>query len=250
MKTIAISNQKGGVGKTTTSVCLAHALAIKGKQVLLIDLDPQGQVATALGLDRDPGVFNLLVAGRAAANVIRSSGRPNLSVITGDKSTATAQIVIEAQHQPVSFLRDLLKPFGKSGLDYVVLDTSPSIGGLQELALFAADTVLIPTAVDYLSSDGVASVIETLNTLRRNHQWPGTLLGILPTFSDDTTRASAENLTALRHVYSEYVLKPIHRATVLRECVAEGLTLWEKDAGSRAAFEYAAVLHYMLERVA
>lgn len=245
---ITIANQKGGVGKTTTAVTLAHGLAIQGKEVLLLNLDPQGQCASALGLVQEPGVFNLLVGDQTLADVTRSTGRPHLALIPGNKRTATTQFVLNAEGFELSVIRDALHPVLRhsSGqalrgkLDFVVIDTAPSVGGLQEAALFAADLVIIPTAVDYLATEGVVQVMQTIEVLAEKHAWAGSVLGILPTFHDDVTRESRQTLEDLKRAFNEnVVLSPIHRATVLRECGAEGKTIWEMAANSRPAKEYA-----------
>jgi len=246
MTIITISNQKGGVGKTTTAVSLAHGLAVKGHQTLLVDLDPQGQCASALGLLEESGVFNLLVdlpaqsGGQTLADVTRTTGRSNLTLIPGDKRTATAQIVLNAEGFGLAVVRDVLKPALRNGLHFVVIDTAPSVGGLQEAALFAADLVVIPTAVDYLATEGVVKVMNTLQTLEQKQDWQGAILGILPTFYDQVTRESAATLGDLKKSFGdETILPPIHRATVLRECASEGVTIWEKAPKSRVAKEYA-----------
>lgn len=242
-KIITIANQKGGVAKTTTAVILAHGLAIRGHQTLLLDLDPQGQCASALGLLQEPGVFNLLVGGQHLADVTRTTGRANLTLIPGDKRTATAQIVLNAEGFNLAMIRNELRPALRNGLDTVIIDTAPSVGGLQEAALFAADLVVIPTAVDYLATEGVAGVIETLLTLEKKQGWQGAVLGVLPTFYDDITNESAATLADLRETFGTgVILQPIHRATVLRECASEGVTIWEKAAKSRAAAEYAGLV--------
>lgn len=241
---IAISNQKGGVGKTTTAVTLAHGLALKGKQVLLVDLDPQGHSAIALGLSAEPGIFQWLVAERPIVEALRKA-RENLHVLPGDIQTSYAQLLIGAQQRGIDYLQQKLKPLMRNGLDYILMDTSPSVGGMQERALFAANLVIVPTAVDYLSADAVAS---TMNTMQRNveHGWNGKAL-VLPTFYDAVTTESQQTLADLRETYGEIVLQPIHRATLLRECAAEGVTIWERDGDSRAGKEYARVLYALLE---
>jgi chromosome partitioning protein len=237
---VTIANQKGGVGKTTTAVTLAHGLAIQGKDVLLLDLDPQGQCASALGLIQEPGVFNLLVGDQTLVDVTRTTGRPRLTLIPGNKRTATAQLVLNAEGLELGIIRGALRPALRKKSDVMVIDTAPSVGGLQEASLFAADLVIIPTAVDYLATEGVVRITQTIKVLAEKHAWAGSILGILPTFYDNVTRESQQTLEDLKRTFGEdVILPPIHRATVLRECGAEGKTVWEKAVDSRSAQEYA-----------
>jgi len=244
--TITVANQKGGVGKTTTAVTLAHGLVLTGKRVLLVDFDPQGQCASILGLKPEPGAFNLLVTELPPTQIIRSTDRPNLFVILGDKKTATAQTVLSVQRSPVSFAHDRLIPSArKDNFDYIVIDTSPSVGELQEQALWAADGVLIPCAVDYLASDGVFNITLTLQKLKADFNWRGTIVGILPTFYDTVTRESKATLQDLKKRFDQHMLDPIYRATILRECAVEGKTIFELDPKSRAAIQYATLVEYV-----
>jgi chromosome partitioning protein len=245
--TITVANQKGGVGKTTTAVTLAHGLVLDGKRVLLADLDPQGQCATILGLKQEPGAFNLLVADQPPTQIIRSTDRENLYVVLGDKKTATAQTVLSVQRSPISSVHDkLVVPAQKEGFDYIVIDTSPSVGELQEQALWAADGVLIPCAVDYLASDGVFNIASTLKRIHDQLDWKGSILGILPTFYDDVTRESKATLQDLKERFKHLLLEPIHRATILRECAVEGKTIFELAPNSRAAQQYLQLVQYTL----
>lgn len=247
-KTITVANQKGGVGKTTTAVNLAHGLVLKGQRVLLVDLDPQGQCATILGLKQEPGAFNLLVADQNPDQVIRLTDRENLFVILGDKKTATAQTVLGVQRTPISFTHGKLIPAAKNDdLDFVIIDTSPSVGELQEQAVWAANGVLIPCAVDYLATDGVFSIAGTIKRIHDDFDWPGSIVGILPTFYDEVTRESKATLEDLDDRFGKLMLKPIHRATILRECAVEGKTIFELDSTSRAAQEYEQLVDFILK---
>jgi chromosome partitioning protein len=241
MKTIAIANQKGGVGKTTTAVTLAYGLALRGRNVLLVDLDPQGQCAVALGMATEGGVFQWLVAGRPLGETMRQA-RPGLGLIPGDKQTAYVQLLWAAQNRAVDALAQFLKPLSRTGLDFVVLDTSPSVGGMQERALYAADLVVIPTATDFLSADAVAATIATMN-YNQVHGWTGALLGVLPTFYDAVTTESRKVLADLKELYPGQVLEPIRRRTILRECAAEGKTIWEMDGRSESGEDYARLVY-------
>jgi chromosome partitioning protein len=245
--TITIANQKGGVGKTTTAVSLAHGLVLQGKKVLLIDLDPQGQCATILGLKPEPGAFNLLVAEQPMLQVIRATDRKNLFIILGDRKTATAQTVLNVQRAAISFTQTKIVPSAvRDGFDYVVLDTSPSVGELQEQALWAADGVLVPCAVDYLASDGVFNIAVTLKRLHDEFNWQGRILGILPTFYDSVTRESKATLQDLQKRFGSLMLPAVHRATVLRECAVEGKTIFELSPESRAAEQYHQLVQLVL----
>ena len=243
MKVVTIACQKGGVGKTTTAITLGHGLAIKGHRTLLIDLDPQGQCASALGRRQESCVFDWLVSGDSLSDVVRSTGRDRLYLIPGNKRTATAQIVLSSEGAILQAIKKRVPEVTKSGIEYVIVDTAPSVGGLQESALLAADLVIIPTAADYLASEGVVRTYATLKALRDDQGWRGKVLGILPTFYDETTKESKATLADLRKTFGDkMILSPIHRATILRECASEGVTIWERDPKHRAAQEYAALL--------
>ena len=252
-KIISITNQKGGVGKTTTAVSLADALSRKGKQVLLIDLDPQGQSATALGRSPAMGVFYLLTMGGTPSetafvkSLIQPSAREGLSLIPGDQQTMAAQTVLNAQDRPVSCIRESLARLFHKDLDYIILDTAPSVGGIQERAVWASDLVIIPTATEFLSAEGVGKIVQMMSILQTRKEWKGSLLGVLPTFFDEQTRESKSTYETLREAFGASLLPPIHRATILRECAAEGLTIFEKDPDCRAAREYEALAGLVLK---
>jgi len=247
--TITVANQKGGVGKTTTAVNLAHGLALEGKRVLLVDFDPQGQCATILGLKQEPGAFELLISEEALNKVARTTDRQGLYVVLGDKKTGTAQTVLSVQRSPISFTHErLVKPAQKDGFDYILIDTSPSVGELQVQALWASDGVLIPCSVDYLASDGVFSIINTLKRIKDEFDWKGNIMSVLPTFYDDVTRESKATLEDLRQNFSSFIINPIHRATILRECAVEGRTIFELAPHSRAARQYGELVDFVLTK--
>ena len=252
-KVICIANQKGGVGKTTTAVSLAHGLSQKGRRVLLIDLDPQGQSATALGRSPEPGVFYLLTMGMTPQETtfvqswVRFSGREGLYLLPGDQQTMAAQTVLNAQDKPISAIRHSINRFFKEGLHYIIFDTAPSVGGIQERAVWASDLVIVPTATEFLSADGVSKVLLMMSILQEKKNWRGNLLGILPTFFDEQTRESKATMENLKERFDASVLPPIHRSTLLRECAAEGKTIFEMDELCRAAKQYQALTQHVMK---
>lgn len=251
---ITISNQKGGVGKTTTAVNLAHALTLmKNQNVLLVDLDPQGQCATQLGMDSQMGAYYFLMTQPASPyeitfirQWIRGTGRDSFQLIPGNSMTSAAQMMLGVQEQPISYIRERLKIFSKDHLDYIIFDTSPSVGGLQERAIWAADLVIIPTATEFASLDSLSKTIATIQGLKDKKNWNGGVMGILPTFYDPTCE-SRDSLQDLYTNFPNMVLAPIHRATVLRECWSEGKTIFEYMPKSRSAAEYTALAQMMMK---
>jgi chromosome partitioning protein len=252
-KIIAVSNQKGGVGKTTTAVSLAAGLAKEGREVLLVDLDPQGQCAITLGLKPEPGAFYLLTMGSSpqensfVRQYIRNTGRERLWLLAGDQTTMAAQTIINAESRPVSYIRDAISRFTRNGLNYIIFDTAPSVGGIQERAIWAADLVVIPTSTEYLSTDSVRKITDTMLILQREKAWQGALLGVLPTFYHDQLREHRAAMQDLQAGFGERVLPPVHRSTTLSECPGESKTIFEKDPRSRSAIEYQALVDLVIK---
>jgi len=244
MLIITLANQKGGCGKTTSAANLAHGLALKGKKVLLVDLDPQGQATTLLGLEQEPGIFDLLVADKTADQVIRPTGRDNLFIIPGNKRTLTALKVIAAEGRAIDYLQDRLKGVDH---DYLIFDTAPSINDLTGMALYMSDYYLIPSACDFLSSEGVFKILDLIKELQSKITWTSELLAVIPTFYDQVSKESKANIDELKKHFGGKVLDPIHRATVLREAPAFGKTIFEHAKSSRAADEYQRLVDFILE---
>lgn len=245
-KVITIANQKGGVGKTTTTINLAHALALAGKEVLVIDLDPQGQVATFLGMEQSAGAFYLLsTAIDPSANPImvlrqqmRFSGRDKLHLIPGNPLTNMAQTMLNASSAPVSVIRKVLMPLISNGKpDYILIDTAPSVGGIQERAVWAADMLIIPTLPDSSSLEGVQYIAGMVQELK-GKGWQGVVAGILPTHYEERTRESRSSMEDLRKAFGLLVLEPISDRTALRDARSRGQTIFEYEPDSQPAKEY------------
>ena len=252
-KVICIANQKGGVGSTTTAVSLAHSLSHKGRRTLLIDLDPLGQCTTALGLNPESGAFHLLTMGTSpqentfVESRMRFSGRHGLYLLPGDLQTLVAQTVLNAQGKPISIIRQSIQRFFKEGLHYIIFDTAPGVSKIQERAIWASDLVIVPTATEFLSADGVSQMLLMLGNIQEKKNWRGNLLGILPTFHDEQTNEGKATMDSLHERFGDSLLPSIHRASLLRECAAEGRTIFEVDPLCRAAKEYLALTQHVLK---
>ena len=173
---ITVSNRKGGVAKTTTAVTLAHGLAIKGKRVLVVDIDPQGHVAPCLGLDEEPGMFDLLMGNRTLAYVVRRA-RENLWIVPGNQRTATAENALVYENRKLDALQKPLSNGLTGNLDYLIFDTPPGrVGVLQQFAIHLSDLVLIPSSVDHLSRLGIQDIVDELVKARASHNWQGGIL--------------------------------------------------------------------------
>ncbi len=250
---IAIANQKGGVGKTTTAVTLAHGLALRGKRVLLLDFDPQGQAARALHLPPSSAAYSLLTMDTGASETayikgrIISTERENFWLLPGNKQTADAQTMINSQGKSISWVRETLDRFCTPQYHYLVLDTAPSLGGIQERVLWASNLVIVPTPAEALGSDGVRQVLETMKRLASEKEWKGGLFGVLSTFFMETVKEHHLNLDALRSTLGDLILPPIHRAAVLAECPAFGQTIFEHAHDCRAAQEYSRLVDIVLK---
>lgn len=222
MKIISIANQKGGVAKTTTAITLAHGLAMAGKRILLVDLDPQGHVAVSLGLEKSPGLHDLICEHKPLSQVIVTA-RPNLDLLPGDKRTEKVKREIVLSDYRDSALRDIFK---KSPYDVILLDLAPSLDVLHVSSLIASNWVVIPTRLDALAVDGVQEVLLTLAEFsRRGHRLEGYC--ILPTFFDRTTRETYLQFRDLVDAFGNRVWPPIPQDTRVRESPSYGLTIWE-----------------------
>ncbi len=239
MRIIAIANQKGGVGKTTTAVTLAHAFALGGYRTLLVDLDPQGNAATMLGMDVQPMLYNLLVLKHTPGQCIQPTGRPNLDILAGDKSTSEAKEAISGKFRRETILADRLRPVYNQ-YDYVFLDCAPSLDILNVNAMTAANSVIIPVSVEFMSLVGLRGYIDTLAEITQ-HEYQIHVSAVLPTFMENVTTEAKTTMSQLQEKFGNLLAQPIRRDQRLKEAPAEGKTIFEYDPRSRGALDYTAL---------
>ena len=244
---IAIANQKGGVGKTTSTVTIGHALAYKGYEVLLVDLDSQGHCATYLGLPPESKVYDLLAMNSPPAQCIVSTGRPHLHLVPSDDRTAEAKVVLAGRAFREEAVRDVLLILN-ADYDFILIDTPPSLDLLHQAALVAASYVLIPTATEFLAVHGVGRIIQSIEMYNRRG-YVTNVLGVIPTFYDGRTLESQKSLEELQNAFGELLYPLIHRATVLRESPGYAKTIWEYAPNERAAQEYGSIVGRLLKDV-
>jgi chromosome partitioning protein len=233
MKIIAFANQKGGVGKTTTAVTLAAGLARQGYKTLLVDLDPQGHVAFSLGLEKNPGLYRLIVMEEPLQKILLPA-RPNLDVLASDKRTEKVKRHITLSDFREGILADILRA---TAYHAILIDMAPSMDVLHVNGLVASDWVVIPTRLDALAVDGVKEILLTMGEVsQRGHSFQG--YSVLPTFFDRTTRETLAQFQDLARTFGGRVWPPIPQDTRVREASAYGKTLWEYTPDSPAMLGY------------
>lgn len=234
MKTLVIANQKGGVGKTTTAVTLAAGLAREGYAVLLVDLDAQGNVADALGLAKQAGLYELLFGVPERAVVRRAEGpTAALDVVPSDHSTVEVKARLTAMDFREYKLREALARVS-APYQVCVVDTAPGVDVLQVGALVAATHFLVPVGLDHLATVGAADLLASVASLQQVGAFRGKCLGVLPTMWEQSTRESKGQLQALVRGYGRLVWPPIPVDVKAREAPRQGVTLWEYAPGCRA----------------
>jgi chromosome partitioning protein len=254
---LTIANQKGGVGKTTTAVTLASGLADLGHPTVLIDCDPQGNVASFLGLEPTQGLFELVVEHRPPSEVVqllKDQGYPTLGVIVGDSSTVDLETLLRtsSRFNSRTALKDALRPFQANTRSRktttIILDTAPSLSSVQLAALSAADWLLIPTSPEYAAETGIAALVNAVNELKEVGANLN-LLGILPTMVDSRSREHHQTILDLKEAFPNLTLPPVRRLIALAEAPRAGVPIWTYAPRSEAALDYAAVVREVIERV-
>lgn len=239
-KLLAISALKGGVGKTTTAVNLAAAVARAGRRVLLVDADPQGSLASAIGLDPRPGLAEWLTGGASFDEVVVRESRPNLDVVTAgsDLLAAEDELREKGKEKRRHRLERRFASLPPDAFEVAVFDCPPSASLLLENAWIAATDLVIPVKLDYLSLPALDRTREHVRRVNEQRDTPLRVAGALPTFYDLRTHVSDDVLEALRSRFGR-ILSPIRINAALAEAPSLGQTIFEFDGSARGAMDYA-----------
>ncbi len=250
-KIIAIANQKGGVGKTTTSVNLAASLGVLEKKVLLIDADPQANATSGLGIDVESieqGTYQLLEHTADARSVIIPTNSPNLDVIPAHIDLVAIEIELVDKDRREYMMKEAIRDL-KRDYDFVIIDCAPSLGLLTLNALTAADSVVIPIQCEYFALEGLGKLLNTVKSVQKIHNPQLDIEGLLLTMYDSRLRLSNQVVDEVKKHFDQMVFETIIQRNVrLSEAPSYGESIISYDAGSKGANNYLSLAHELIEK--
>lgn len=250
-KIIAIANQKGGVGKTTTTVNLAASLGVLEKKVLLIDADPQANATSGLGIDVDSvefGTYQLLEHTMGVDQVIIPTDSPNVDLIPAHIDLVAIEIELVDKDNREYMLKEALKDLGDR-YDFVLIDCAPSLGLLTLNALTAADSVMIPIQCEYFALEGLGKLLNTVKSVQKIHNYDLDIEGMLLTMYDSRLRLSNQVVEEVKKHFADMVFDTIIQRNVrLSEAPSYGESIIKYDASSKGATNYLNLANEILKK--
>jgi chromosome partitioning protein len=250
MPILGVINQKGGVGKTTTAINLAAALAMLSRRVLLVDLDPQANASSGIGISEpEATVYDVLIGKASARQVIRDSNIPNLKILPASSDLAGAAVELDATTENMKLLSKALLAV-RPNYDFIIVDSPPSVGALTLNSLAAADMLIIPLQAEYYALEGIAKMTDTVERVKGSLNPDLVILGILITMYDNRTKLSKEVEDNVRKHFGNLVFNAvIPRNVRLAEAPSYGQSVFEFAADSQGAEAYKQLAEEVLERV-
>jgi chromosome partitioning protein len=250
-KIIAIANQKGGVGKTTTTVNLAASLGVLEKKVLLIDADPQANASSGLGIDVDSvaiGSYQVLEHSNTAIEAIMKCSAPNVDIIPAHIDLVAIEIELVDKENREYMLKEALASI-KDQYDYILIDCAPSLGLLTLNALTAADSVIIPIQCEYFALEGLGKLLNTIKSIQRLHNPDLDIEGLLLTMFDSRLRLSNQVVEEVQKHFNDMVFKTIIQRNVkLSEAPSFGESIINFDATSKGANNYLSLAEEIIKK--
>jgi len=250
-KVIAIVNQKGGVGKTTTAMNLAAFLSELGKFVLLVDMDPQGNATSGLGFSKDSiseGIYEVLAKEKRLHDVIRNTAHEGLRVVPTTPNLAGANVELVNVERREFQLSDLLEEV-KHAYDYIIIDCPPSLGLLTLNSIVAADELLIPVQAEYYALEGLGQLLSTVELIRENMKPDLGVLGAVITMFDKRTRLSEDVMNELYRYFPDTIFRSVIPRTVrLAEAPSFGKSIFHYDPRGKGSRAYERLAREVLEK--